>query len=199
MKTLLKHMLYISFLVMLLISCSYDTNSVSAENDSILKSSQSGSSCDLSTDEVDGLVHMRMEEKLARDVYTMFGDMWNLKVFLNIKVSEQVHMDVVKKLLDKYAIADPLESDEPGVFPDNYFSALYNQLIAEGSSSVYDALKVGVSIEELDIADLQNQLDNVVNNSDILNVYTNLKDASSNHFIAFSNNLTGFNCVQKSK
>ena len=47
--------------------------------------------------------------------------------------------------------------------------------------------------------DLQNQLDNVVNKSDILNVYTNLKDASNNHFIAFTNNLTSFNCIQKYK
>ena len=65
---------------------------------------------------------MRIEEKLARDVYTVLGDKWNARVFLNIKLSEQTHMDAVKRMLDKYGISDPLTTDEVGVFPDEQFS-----------------------------------------------------------------------------
>ncbi|MCK7517301.1 MAG: DUF2202 domain-containing protein [Ignavibacteriales bacterium] len=32
-----------------------------------------GSTYELSQEEIDGLIHMRIEEKLARDVYTVMG------------------------------------------------------------------------------------------------------------------------------
>jgi hypothetical protein len=47
---------------------------------------------------------------------------------------------------------------------------------------------VGVTIEEVDIADLQGYLE-TTNKTDITNVYTNLMNASYNHLSAFSNQL----------
>jgi hypothetical protein len=137
---------------------------------------------------------MRIEEKLARDVYTVMGTTYNAQVFLNIKLSEQAHMTAVKRMLDKYSIPDPLTSDEVGVFPDATFQALYDQLIAQGSVSLNDALLVGVAIEELDIADLEDQLTNVVTNPGIIRLYTNLKAGSVSHLAAFNKNLIG--CVR---
>ncbi len=146
---------------------------------------------DLSQEERDGLIHMRLEEKLARDVYTTLGNTWNYKVFMNIKLSEQAHMEAVKRLLVKYGIDDPVTNDEVGVFSDPQFQALYDQFILQGSVSAYEAFMVGKTIEELDIADLDNQLNNVVDNPDIIRVYQNLKSASESHLAAFNKCLSG--------
>ncbi|AFH47977.1 Hypothetical protein IALB_0265 [Ignavibacterium album JCM 16511] len=146
---------------------------------------------DLSPEERDGLIHMRLEEKLARDVYTTLGNTWNYKVFLNIKVSEQAHMEAVKRLLVKYGVEDPITNDEVGVFSDPQFQALYDQFITQGSISAYEAFMVGKTIEELDIADLDNQLNNIVDNPDIIRVYQNLKTASESHLAAFNKCLSG--------
>ncbi len=146
---------------------------------------------DLSQEERDGLIHMRLEEKLARDVYTTLGNTWNLKVFMNIKTSEQTHMEAVKRLLVKYGIEDPVTTDEVGVFSDPQFQALYDQYIDQGLISEYDAFTVGKTIEELDIADLTYQLTYVVDNPDIIRVYQNLKTASESHLAAFIKCLSG--------
>ncbi len=143
-----------------------------------------GSTFELSQEERDGLIHMRIEEKLARDVYIVMGDLWNHKVFLNIQLSEQKHMDAMKRLLDKYNVPDPLTTDSIGVFPDPQFQLLYDQYILQGSQSLQEALLAGKAIEELDIADLEYQL-TFVDNPDIIKVYQNLKAASENHLAAF--------------
>jgi hypothetical protein len=156
-------------------------------------SSLDGGNYSITPEEINGLIHMRIEEKLARDVYTVMGTTWNAKVFLNIKVSEQAHMNAVKRMLVKYNIPDPITTDEVGVFPDETFQALYNQFILQGNVSLREALLSGVAIEELDIADLEGQLTNVVTNPGIINLYTNLKSASTNHLAAFNKNLIG--CV----
>jgi hypothetical protein len=57
---------------------------------------------------------------------------------------------------------------------------------------LYEALLVGVAIEELDIADLEAQLA-FVTNPGIINLYTNLKAGSVSHLAAFNKNLNG--CV----
>lgn len=146
---------------------------------------------DLSQEERDGLIHMRLEEKLARDVYTILANTWNFKVFMNIKTSEQSHMEAVKRLLVKYGIDDPITNDEVGVFSDPQFQALYDQYVTQGLIGEYDAFTVGKTIEELDIADLTYQLTNVVDNPDIIRVYQNLKTASESHLAAFIKCLSG--------
>jgi hypothetical protein len=143
-----------------------------------------GTVYELSQEERDGLIHMRIEEKLARDVYIVMGELWNYKIFLNIQLSEQKHMDAVKNLLDKYSVPDPLTTDSVGVFPDPQFQQLYENYIQQGNQSLQDALLAGKAIEELDIADLTFQL-TFVDNPDIINVYSNLKAASELHLESF--------------
>ncbi|HCY75194.1 MAG TPA: ferritin [Ignavibacteriales bacterium] len=196
MKQLTFKILGLALFVFLLAACNPDSNVVSPENGMLSRESINTVTPDnggyaITQEEIDGLIYMRIEEKLARDVYTVLGTTWNAKVFLNIKVSEQAHMDAVKRMLDKYNITDPLITDEVGVFPDPAFQTLYGQLILQGSVSLYEGLLVGVGIEELDIADLENQLANVVTNPGIINLYTNLKNASVNHLAAFNKNLIG--------
>ena len=198
MKNLFVKMLSLVFVTMLLAGCNSESNTVSSENElSLLKPGNPGYELgSLSQEEIDGLIHMRIEEKLARDVYTVLGNKWQAKVFLNIKLSEQAHMNAINRLLVKYGIQDPLTTDEVGIFPNESFQNLYNELVAQGSVSLIEAFKVGVKIEELDIEDLNHQLQNVVDNIDIIRVYTNLKTGSENHLKAFNRNLT-FVCQQQ--
>jgi hypothetical protein len=198
MKSLLAKVLILVFFTFLLAGCNTNTDIVSPESELTKSDSNStlipnGGKYTVTQDEIDGLIHMRIEEKLARDVYTVMGTTYNEKVFLNIKVSEQAHMNAVKRMLDKYNIPDPLTTDEVGVFPDPTFQDLYDQLILQGNISLLEALSAGVSIEELDIADLEYQLTNVVANPGIINLYTNLKNASYSHLAAFNKSLSG--CV----
>ena len=195
MKKLTSKILGIIVLTFVLFGCNANTDVVSPEND-LAKSRNSeiinfdGGVYPITLEEIDGLIHMRIEEKLARDVYSVLGAAYNSQVFLNIKLSEQAHMNAVKRMLDKYNIPDPLTSDEVGVFPDPTFQSLYDQLIAQGSVSLYEGLLVGKAIEELDIADLEAQLA-FVTNPGIVNLYTNLKAGSVSHLAAFERNLIG--------
>ncbi len=146
----------------------------------------------LSRDEIDGLLLMREEEKLARDVYLTLGEMWNLRVFNNISKSEQVHMDHMKELLEAFNITDPVKNESDiGNFKDPKLTELYDELIERGSKSQYEALLVGRDIEELDIDDLQSLMDKTENQM-ILSVYDDLLRGSENHLDAFNRQLARY-------
>lgn len=148
---------------------------------------------DLSAEEELGLTKMREEEKLARDVYLVLYEKWNHNVFSNIASSEQQHMDAVKVLLDKYDMPDPITNPARGEFTDTELQELYNSLIEQGNKSLVDALKVGATIEDLDIKDLYDFLEQT-DNTDIKTVYQNLVKGSRNHMRAFVSQLS-FNGV----
>lgn len=141
---------------------------------------------DLSTEEAAALVYMYEEEKLARDVYNGLYATWNVPTFQNIAASEQMHMDSVKSLLDRYGLTAPTLA--PGSFADATLQNLYTALVAQGNLSVGDALKVGAAIEEIDIIDLQSRLTQT-DNADIQLVYNNLMSGSNNHLKAYVNAL----------
>jgi hypothetical protein len=139
---------------------------------------------DISEDEKEGLLFMREEEKLARDVYSMLHDKWGLTIFANISQSEQTHTEAVRTLLVKYDIVDPVSDDSVGKFVNTDLAKLYTDLIAEGQKSAVDALKVGALIEDLDIKDLQESIAKT-DNDDIKLVYENLMKGSRNHLRSF--------------
>ncbi len=145
---------------------------------------------ELSETETNGLLFMREEEKLARDVYKTLYTHWNLRIFNNIPRAEQQHMDAIKLLLDRYQLEDPVGDDSLGVFKNETLQGLYDTLIVQGSVSLVEALKVGALIEEIDILDLQRELDDNVDNQDITFVYQNLMKGSRNHLRAFVRNLS---------
>jgi len=148
----------------------------------------------LTEEEEDGLIHMRLEEKVARDVYIFLGDLYNNQKFLNIKLSEQRHMDAMEKLLTKYNVEDPVTDDTPGVFSDPVFQSLYDGFILQGQISLNEAFLVGKAIEELDIIDLEYQL-TFVDNPDIIKVYTSLLAASESHLAAFVKSINSDNQI----
>ncbi len=138
----------------------------------------------LSQTEKDGLVFMREEEKLARDVYRVLGAEYSLRVFSNIARAESTHMTAVKTLLDRYGVADPASPDVAGSFQDPQLQRLYDDLISRGDDSLAAALRVGIAIERLDISDLKARVAET-KHSDVRRVYTNLLRGSQNHLRAF--------------
>jgi len=144
---------------------------------------------ELSAEEELGLIKMREEEKLARDVYATLYDVWQAPIFSNISQSEQRHMNAIKVLIDKYDLVDPVTDSTVGVFSEPEFTGLYASLVEQGSESLVDALIVGATIEDLDIFDLQEFLAQT-DNEDITAVYENLLRGSRNHMRAFTYQLS---------
>ncbi len=150
-----------------------------------------GQAAVLTDDEKYWLTYMREEEKLARDVYLSLGSRWSIPILSNIAQSEQVHMDSVKTLIDRYGMPDPAAGKAQGEFTDPVLQKLYNDLIAQGSVSSVDALKVGIFIEETDISDL-NKAIAATTHKDIRTMYNNLLQGSMNHLNAFESNLVSY-------
>jgi hypothetical protein len=145
----------------------------------------------LSQAEKDGLVFMREEEKLARDIYRVLGAEYSLPVFSNIAGAESTHMSAIKRLLDKHGVADPVNPDVAGSFQNPQLERLYADLIAQGDDGLRAALRVGITIEKVDIADLQTHIQET-QHSDIRTVYANLLRGSQNHLRAFESLLARY-------
>jgi hypothetical protein len=138
--------------------------------------------------EKDDLIFLREEEKLARDVYIFSYNKYQISVFNSISNSEQKHMDSVLSLLNKYGISDPA-SPQVGVFVNQDLQLLYNGLTAQATISSIEALKVGATIEDLDINDIDHFISNTTK-TDLLSVYDNLTCGSKNHIRSFTSQLT---------
>jgi len=143
--------------------------------------------------EEQNILYMREEEKLARDVYLVMYDLWGADIFANISESEQRHMDAIKNLITRYSLTDPVVDDGIGKFTNPDLKDLYDNLIEAGEVSLEEALKVGVAIEELDIADLKQALLET-NKRNIQRVFQNLLNGSYNHLEAFNACLDG-DCI----
>lgn len=135
----------------------------------------------------EALLFMREEEKMARDVYTLLNNKWDLQVFENITSSEQRHMDRMLDLLNTYGLDDPALSGY-GIFTNEDIQVRYDKLIGLGVESLENALIVGANIEEIDIMDLQNFID-ATEDEYIACVLGNLMRASRNHLRAFFRHL----------
>jgi len=164
-----------------------EENYTSAINQSALNRSLAAEPAgELTAAEMEDLLYMAEEEKLAGDVYSALNDKWNLRVFDNIIRAERTHEAAVKTLLDRYSLPDPGLGE--GEFSNETLQGLYDDLVAQGSASPEQALMVGAAIEEIDILDLDDSMTGT-GREDILLVYANLKRGSENHLRAFVNNL----------
>ena len=164
-----------------------ETHSNNSTNTSTTASTTSGNNSNypLSPEEVNSILFMREEEKLARDVYLKLYEVYGLQIFQNIARSEQRHMDAVLTLIEKYNLTDPA-IDEVGVFSNESLQELYNQLVERGSSNLTEAILVGALIEEKDIIDINNLI-NKTDNPDIIRVFSYLVNGSAHHLAAFAN------------
>ena len=176
-------------------SCSESINSIDDLSELAIvdeKSSEIAALCGncdfsgtLSEDEILGLMEMREEEKLARQVYIYFFDMYNYRIFNNISKSEDAHTSAILHLINGYGLEDPTPESDTEFF-NPLFNELYAQLTEKGSENLVEALKTGAFIEEYDIADLRRLLSET-QNEDVKRVYGNLLRGSQFHLRAFSN------------
>jgi len=142
----------------------------------------------LTQDEVDEVLYMRQEEKLARDVYITLSETWLADVFDTIAASEQRHMDAIGRIVEAQDLEDPIVDNTVGAFSDEFFAGLYADLTTAGEASYVEALKTGAYIEELDIADLMMALE-IAENDYLTQVLGNLQRGSRNHLRAFVSRL----------
>ena len=164
------------FTNLILASCGSENDSSSVNELTI--------STKLSYAEKTDLLFMWEEEKMARDVYSKFYDLYQSKVFSNISSSEQEHMDAIKNLISQVGVELPIDENNEGVFSNQEIQNLYNELISRGNESVEAAYQVGVDIEELDIEDLNERI-SAANDNAIKTTYNNLLSGSYNHLAAF--------------
>ncbi len=98
----------------------------------------------INDDELSSLIFIREEEKLARDVYQALSLKYNAKIFTNIALAEQTHMDAVLILLNRYDMEDPVGTNPAGVFTDPILQFPYDELIAVGNTGILNAYKVAL-------------------------------------------------------
>jgi hypothetical protein len=138
----------------------------------------------LTQTEIDHILYLREEEKMARDVYLALADMWDCPIFTNISASEQRHMDAIERLIVRHGLTDPVTDDTPGALANPELQVMYSDLVSLGAVSLLDALNAGKAIEEQDIADLTVALSEVTA-ADVTRVFENLLRGSNNHLAAF--------------
>ncbi len=181
------------FILAFLVGCSEESSSgpetltgQTAVSDALMKNVKPTPVPSLTQEMIDGLLYMREEEKVARDVYTVLGKKWNTKTFANIASSEQQHMNSIAQLITLYGLVDPVQNNPVGVFTNAELQDIYTTLVAQGSLSLKDGYTVGTLIEQQDINDLVVQLGIVPAGSNLAKLYTNLKLGSQNHLTAFT-------------
>ncbi len=135
-----------------------------------------------SEEDINALLFMLEEEKLARDTYKYLDELWGIDQFANIKLSEQSHMNAVAKLLVQYNIEYTILPD--GEFNNEELQDFYNQFVEKGQIDRMNALEVGATIEDLDIVDLENYI-KATSNVDIKIVFESLQCGSRNHLRSF--------------
>lgn len=166
-------------------SSSEGTATNSSGTDSSLNTDPTG----LSSSEIEGLLFMREEEELARDlymdIYVAKGS--RLKTFKNIsEKAESKHAEAIRQLLVKYNLEDP-STGVHNTYNDDELQHLYDDLfnIAIGSDDIA-ALRVGALVEETDIRDINTHKSHVsTEHQNIISTYDNLLCGSRNHLRSF--------------
>jgi len=152
-----------------------------------------GTAAAVTEEQLETLVFIYQEEKVARDTYITLGNMYtNQAVFANIQASEQEHIDQAKVLCERYgADISGIDETEVGVFDIPVLQELYDTLVAQGTQSELSALMVGEYIEITDIDDLEAAEEGMP--SDVVNTFENLKAGSLNHLAGFRDAIDAYN------
>ena len=163
----------------------------------------------LSQELTNTLAYMGNEERLAYDVYNYLYAKFGTKQFTNIATkSEYKHITAVQQLVQKYKLDDtsnftnvdlpalgykntPIENMKAGSYDISAIQALYDDLTAQGSASEIEALKVGCTVEVVDVDDLDAYITIAQNDNaaDIVTVFNFLREGSYHHYWAFDKGL----------
>ncbi len=157
----------------------------------------------------DTLSYMGNEERLAYDVYNNMYEKWGIKQFTNIATKSEIkHISAVQEIVKKYKLNGELnftnidlpelgytdteiQDMEAGKYDIKVIQDLYDGLVADGSVSESEALKVGCTVEVVDVTDLDAyiKIAEEDNAEDVLKVFNYLRDGSYNHYWAFDKGL----------
>ena len=157
---------------------------------------------ELSQELKDSITYMYNEEGLAHDVYLAIYKIQPVNQLQNIaNNSETKHIEAVNKLAIQYDLNITQYPDteepysiagiKPGIYPVEKIQDLYHLLYDKGIQSKQDALEVGCMVEVVDIDDLDKYIEYAEkdNASDVLDVFTFLRNGSYTHYWAFNDGL----------
>ena len=137
----------------------------------------------LTTGERDGILFIWEEERMAEDLYLELYKNVKLPIFLNVANSEQIHMDSVKVLMDRYGLNETVQ-DGDGVYANETLQKIYDDLLVSGEKSPEDALKAAALVEETSVHDLEIQISDT-DKPEIISVYGGLLMGSEKHLRSF--------------
>lgn len=130
------------------------------------------------------------EERMAYRLYTKLGEAHpRMRPFQNIPHAEKRHFNA----LVEYTKANYPSSTDGKLDGDFHFEStqtLYNKWLAEGKASPQAAAQVGVQLEQLDIADIDEFLTTKPEPT-LAQILKNLRRGSENHLAAFERQLSG--------
>lgn len=132
------------------------------------------------------LQYLIQEEKLARDVYTAMYELRWIQKFDNILHSEDNHQEILAKVLLDYTIPNPTIDMKMGEFEDSELQKLYDTLVLQWKQSAQEALRVWITIENRDIADIESMITWYAAYPDISQALMRLLEWSKRHLAAFS-------------
>lgn len=133
------------------------------------------------------LIRLYEDEILAQDLYIELGKIYpDIRPLQNIPQSEARHRQVMAGILEKEGIALP-KPPEGRKFVTKGLDEIYRDWLEEGRKSEADACRVGVRLEDHDIAELRAAAKNFAAHAEAL---AGLEAASNNHLRAFHRNLT---------
>lgn len=133
------------------------------------------------------LIRLHEEEILAHDLYVELSkEHPELMPLRNIPASEARHRELMAAILKDEKIAAP-KVPEGRKFASEGLDELYRKWLEEGRKSPADACRVGVRLEEHDIADLRKAQRDFPAHKEVL---AQLEAASNSHLRAFHRNLT---------
>lgn len=138
--------------------------------------------------EIDSILHMRSEEKFARDVYSLLYDQWKKPLFSSVPKKEQYHVEAIQQLLANNQLQDPYSTDKAGEFVLPEFNDLYQKVAEKGRKSLIDALQVAAETEEKGIVDYGKYQPQTVNTAANF-LFRQLATSSRNNFRVFVNAL----------
>lgn len=159
----------------------------------------------LSQTQLDTLVYMWNEEKLAKDVYLALNAVQPSNQLSNIATkAETQHQLSMESLLSKYNLVNTVVASyntanntvittlaeiPAGVYTLSPLQTLYNALYTQGNISKQAALETGCKVEVTDVNDLNADLITAGTAQDLVSVFESLRAGSYNHYWAFDNGL----------
>ncbi|HYN28460.1 MAG TPA: DUF2202 domain-containing protein [Dermatophilaceae bacterium] len=137
------------------------------------------------------LTFSREEERMARDLYAALADSYDgARPFSMITKSEDRHFDAVGALIERYDVADPSAGKAAGTYSITAIQDLYDGWLAEGRASLEGAYRVGVELEQRDIADLRQSIAADLP-ADVDTVLGQLLQGSHHHLAAYQRAVAG--------